>query len=88
MPIRREQRFFYPIDWPQLSALVRFGRAGGRCDGYGRSHGPWSTTLGAAIGGMLTWLRGRRLEACSVAFTPELRLVAGEVLLARAAPTP
>ena len=25
MPIRRELRYFYPIDWPQLSALVRFG---------------------------------------------------------------
>ena len=23
MPIRREHRFFYPIDWPQLSAVIR-----------------------------------------------------------------
>jgi hypothetical protein len=30
MPIRREHRFFYPIDWPQLSAVIRFGRAQGR----------------------------------------------------------
>ena len=29
MPIRREHRFFYPIDWPQLSAVIRFQRAGG-----------------------------------------------------------
>jgi hypothetical protein len=28
MPIRREHRFFYPIDWPQLSAVIRFRRAG------------------------------------------------------------
>ena len=29
MPIRREHRFFYPIDWPQLSAAIRLLRAGG-----------------------------------------------------------
>ncbi|MGU3540394.1 hypothetical protein [Methylobacterium sp. A54F] len=39
MPIRREHRFFYPIDWPQLSALIRFRRAGGSCEGCGRPHG-------------------------------------------------
>ncbi|WP_438346830.1 hypothetical protein [Methylorubrum populi] len=39
MPIRREHRFFYPIDWPQLSAVIRFGRAKGRCEECGRPHG-------------------------------------------------
>ncbi len=39
MPIRREHRFFYPIDWPQLSAVIRFGRAKGRCEACGRPHG-------------------------------------------------
>jgi hypothetical protein len=39
MPIRPEHRFFYPIDWPQLSATIRFGRAGGACEGCGRPHG-------------------------------------------------
>ena len=39
MPIRREHRYFYPIDWPQLSAVIRFRRAGGRCEGCGRPHG-------------------------------------------------
>lgn len=39
MPIRREHRFFYPIDWPQLSAVIRFRRAKGRCEGCGRPHG-------------------------------------------------
>nr|WP_137830248.1 hypothetical protein [Methylobacterium sp. L1A1] len=39
MPIRREHRFFYPIDWPQLSAAIRFGRAKGRCEGCRRPHG-------------------------------------------------
>jgi hypothetical protein len=31
MPIRAEMRWFYPIDWPQLSRHVRFERAGGIC---------------------------------------------------------
>ena len=38
MPIRREMRWLYPIDWPQLSRLVRVGRAGGRCESCGRPH--------------------------------------------------
>ena len=38
MPIRPEYRWFYPIDWPQLSAVIRFRRAGGRCEGCGRPH--------------------------------------------------
>ena len=46
MPIRREHRFFYPIDWPQLSALIRFRRAGGRCDGCRRPHGQTVWHLG------------------------------------------
>ena len=25
MPIRREDRHFYPIDWRELSAAIRFG---------------------------------------------------------------
>src|SRR5215207_2468678 len=39
MPIRPEYRWLYPIDWPQLSAVIRFGRARGRCEGCGRPHG-------------------------------------------------
>ncbi|MCJ2077996.1 hypothetical protein MKK68_20505 [Methylobacterium sp. E-016] len=46
MPIRREHRFFYPIDWPQLSATIRFGRAGGACEGCGRPHGQTVYHLG------------------------------------------
>ena len=38
MPIRREHRGFYPIDWPQLSAVIRFRRAGGHCEDCGRPH--------------------------------------------------
>lgn len=39
MPIRPQDRFFYPIDWPQLSRVVRFERAQGRCEACGRPHG-------------------------------------------------
>jgi hypothetical protein len=36
MPIRHEHRYFYPIDWKQLSAVIRFVRAMGRSEGCGR----------------------------------------------------
>jgi hypothetical protein len=39
MPIRPQYRWLYPIDWPQLSAAIRFGRAKGRCEHCGRPHG-------------------------------------------------
>jgi hypothetical protein len=39
VPIRPEYRWLYPIDWPQLSAVIRFKRASGRCEKCGRPHG-------------------------------------------------
>jgi hypothetical protein len=39
MPIHLRYRWLYPIDWPQLSALIRFERAKGRCEFCGRPHG-------------------------------------------------
>ena len=39
MPIKAELRWFYPIDWPQLSNHVTFKRAGGLCQRCGRPHG-------------------------------------------------
>ena len=36
MPIKAAMRWFYPIDWPQLSQHVRFERAGGVCQLCGR----------------------------------------------------
>ena len=39
MPIRPQHRWLYPIDWPQLSALIRFQRAKGRCERCARPHG-------------------------------------------------
>ncbi len=38
MPIRAELRPLYPPHWRELSARVRFERAGGRCQGCGRPH--------------------------------------------------
>ncbi|MFC5358088.1 hypothetical protein [Azospirillum himalayense] len=43
MPIRRETRWLYPIDWPLISKHIRFEVAGphgaGRCWKCGRPHG-------------------------------------------------
>ena len=39
MPIMAEHRWLYPIDWPELSKLIRFGRAKGRCEHCQRPHG-------------------------------------------------
>jgi hypothetical protein len=39
MPIRAEHRWLYPIDWPQISRIVRFERARGRCEHCKRPHG-------------------------------------------------
>jgi hypothetical protein len=38
MPIRAENRWLYPIDWPQLSGTIRFERAGRRCEQCRRPH--------------------------------------------------
>ena len=46
MPIRPEYRWLYPIDWPQLSVVIRFGRAKGRCERCGRPHGRTICHLG------------------------------------------
>ena len=62
MPIRREHRFFYPIDWRELSITVRFRRAGGRCDGCRRPHGRTIFHLGDGRwwdDGILSWRDGR-----------------------------
>lgn len=39
MPIAREHRWLYPIDWRELSNLIRFRRAKGRCEHCRRPHG-------------------------------------------------
>lgn len=45
MPIRDELRWLYPIDWPLISAHVRFARARGRCETCGRPHGQYVMQL-------------------------------------------
>lgn len=52
MPIAPEQRNFYPIDWRELSQLIRFGRAKGACERCGRPHGREVVHLGDGTG---TW---------------------------------
>jgi hypothetical protein len=46
MPIAPEHRWFYPIDWRELSYVIRFTRAQGRCEHCGRPHGQDVTHLG------------------------------------------
>jgi len=45
MPIHARYRWFYPIHWPQLSAVIRFKRAQGKCE-RGRPHGRVACHLG------------------------------------------
>ncbi|MEN3794858.1 hypothetical protein [Fulvimarina sp. MAC3] len=46
MPIKRDLRGFYPIDWAELSRSIRFRRAKGRCEQCGRPHGETVCHLG------------------------------------------
>ena len=74
MPIRRELRWLYPIDWPQLSALVRFGHAKGCCERCGRPHGRTVHHLGD----------GRGREIAPPAYAEYKRLRRTKVVLAAA----
>jgi hypothetical protein len=49
MPIAREHRWLYPIDWRELSAVIRFGRAKGRCEHCRRPHGRDVLHLGNGV---------------------------------------
>lgn len=46
MPIRPDQIWFYPIDWRELSAEIRFNRAGSRCERCDRPHRKFIVHLG------------------------------------------
>ena len=75
MPIRPENRWLYPIDWPQLSAVIRFERAKGCCEGCGRPHGRFVCHLGDGRwwdDAAQTWRsgRGRRLKLVPPALLP------------------
>ena len=67
MPIAPEHRWLYPIDWRELSQLIRFGRAKGRCERCGRPHGKAVVHLGNGLWwdeGGSAWRdgRGRRMR--------------------------
>ncbi|SFK59662.1 hypothetical protein SAMN05444581_111111 [Methylocapsa palsarum] len=62
MPIRPEYKWYYPVDWPQLSAMIRFERAKGRCETCGGPHGREIRHLGDGRWwdeDALTWRDGR-----------------------------
>jgi hypothetical protein len=66
MPIRPENRWLYPIDWPQVSDAIRFGRAGARCERCARPHRRFVAHLGDgrwwdAGAGCWRSARGRRV---------------------------
>ena len=46
MPIRPDLRWFYPLDWRELSRTIRFGRAKGCCERCRRPHGQVVQHLG------------------------------------------
>lgn len=89
MPIAPEHRWHYPIDWRELSLIIRFTRAQGRCEHCGRPHGQDVTHLGdgtwwdAERG---TWRdgRGRRVRK----LPPPQALEAGQPHLAGIPPAP
>ena len=63
MPIHARYRWFYPIDWPQLSAVIRFRRAQGKCEGCGRPHGRVVCHLAMGAGGIARRSSGATDEA-------------------------
>jgi hypothetical protein len=56
MPIAPEHRWLYPIDWRELSRVIRFTRAKGRCEQCGRPHGQEVMHLGEG-----TWWDAERV---------------------------
>ena len=87
MPIRKELQFFYPIDWPQLSAWVRFVRAKGCCEACGRPHGKIVHHLGDGRWfdeAHETWRDGRGREVNWPAYSEYRNLKQTRVVLATA----
>ena len=87
MPIRKELRYFYPIDWPQLSTWVRFVRAKGCCEACGRPHGKIVHHLGDGRWfdeAHETWRDGRGREVNWPAYGEYRNLKQTRVVLATA----
>jgi ribosomal protein S14 len=87
MPIRKELRWLYPIDWPQVSAWVRFERAKGRCEQCGRPHGQMVHHLGDGRwfdADAEVWRNGRGREIAWPAYAEYRKLASTKVVLAAA----
>lgn len=39
MPIRKELKIYYPVNWQEISSRIRFQIAGGRCEHCRAKHG-------------------------------------------------
>lgn len=79
MPITAEHRWFYPIDWLELSKLIRFDRAKGRCEHCQRPHGQRVFHLGDGRwwdAGRQQWRdgRGRRVRAPGIGVAAIVRM--------------
>ena len=87
MPIKPELRYFYPIDWPQISHWVRFVRAKGRCQVCGRPHGETVQHLGDGRWWDetdQTWRDGRGRKVPSPALAEDVLVRTTKVVLAAA----
>lgn len=60
MPIRLEERHRYPPDWPAISAAIRKGRAGNRCECIGEC----GQDHGFALGGEPARCPRRHRDPC------------------------
>ena len=49
MPIHPDQKALYPPDWPEISARVRFERAGNRCEWCGAANYWFHPETGSAV---------------------------------------
>ena len=90
MPIKPELRWYYPIDWPQISHWVRFVRDKGRCQICGRPHGATVRHLGDGRWWdeeQQAWRDGRGRKVPSPALAEHAPLKTTKVVLAAATST-
>jgi hypothetical protein len=89
MPINPQLRWLYPIDWRELSSVIRFERAHARCEQCRRPHGQVVCHLGDGRWwdeAERTWRngRGRKLRNLAAPDRSSSRLRQTRVLLATA----